>query len=36
MDNKYHDYKKEIEKINKRVKEYIWEQWNKFKAWKMK
>ena len=24
MDIKYQDYKKEIEKINQRVKEYLW------------
>ena len=24
MDNKYQDYKKEIKKINQRVKEYLW------------
>jgi hypothetical protein len=24
MDDKYQDYKKEIEKINFRVKEYLW------------
>ena len=24
MDDKYQNYKKEIEKINQRVKEYLW------------
>mgnify|MGYP004198857727 CR=1 FL=1 len=36
MDNKYQDYKKEIEKINQRVKEYLWAKQYKFKAWKIK
>ena len=27
MDDKYQDYKKEIEKINYRVKEYLWKKW---------
>ena len=26
MDHKYTDYKKEIEKINQRVKEYLWKE----------
>jgi len=28
MDNKFTDFKKEIEKINQRVKEYLWKKWN--------
>ena len=28
MDHKYLDLKKEIEKINQRVKEYLWKNWN--------
>ena len=31
MEDRYLDYKKEIEKINQRVKEYLWEKWNFFK-----
>ena len=31
MDNKYIDFKKEIEKINLRVKEYLWKEWYLFK-----
>ena len=27
MDDKYLTFKKEIEKINNRVKEYLWEKW---------
>ena len=27
MEDKYQTYKKEIEKINQRVKEYLWEEW---------
>jgi hypothetical protein len=27
MNDKYHNYKKEIEKINQRVKEYLWKKW---------
>ena len=26
MDHKYTDYKKEIEKINQRVKEFLWKE----------
>ena len=26
MDHKYTDYKKEIEKINQRIKEYLWKE----------
>ena len=36
MDNKYQDYKKEIEKINQRVKEYLWKEWYLFKTWEVK
>ncbi len=32
MDDKYQDYKKEIEKINFRVKEYLWKKWYSFKT----
>ena len=32
MDYKYSDLKKEIEKINQRVKEYLWKKWNLFKS----
>ena len=31
MDQKYLDLKKEIEKINQRVKEYLWKKQNFFK-----
>ena len=27
MDSKYLDYKRDIEKINQRVKEYLWKEW---------
>ena len=27
MNTKYLDFKKEIEKINQRVKEYLWKKW---------
>jgi len=27
MDDRYLTFKKEIEKINNRVKEYLWEKW---------
>jgi len=27
MDNEYLNYKSEIEKINQRVKEYLWNKW---------
>ena len=36
MDDKYQNYKKELEKINQRVKEYLWKKWYLFKAWKIK
>ena len=36
MDDKYQNYKKEIEKINYRVKEYLWKKWNSFKTWEIK
>jgi len=32
MDHKYLDFKKEIEKINHRVKEYLWKKSDLFKA----
>jgi hypothetical protein len=32
MDDKYQNYKIEIEKINSRVKEYLWKKWYLFKA----
>ena len=28
MEDKYLNHKKEIEKINQRVKEYLWKEWN--------
>ena len=31
MDGKYQNYKKEIEKINQRVKEYLWKKWYSYK-----
>ena len=31
MNTKYLDFKKEIEKINQRVKEYLWKKWYLFK-----
>ena len=30
MDDKYLNFKKEIEKINQRVKEYLWKEQNLF------
>ena len=30
MDDKYQNFKKEIEKINQRIKEYLWKEWNLF------
>ena len=32
MDEKFLDKKKEIEKINQRIKEYLWKKWNPFKT----
>ena len=31
MDFKYIDFKKDIEKINQRVKEYLWKEWYLYK-----
>ena len=31
MDSEIFTYKKEIEKINKRIKEYLWKAWYLFK-----
>ena len=31
MEDKYLNIKKEIEKINQRVKEYLWKEWYLFK-----
>jgi len=31
MEDKYQNYKEEIEKINQRVKEYLWKKWSLFK-----
>jgi len=31
MDNKNTNFKKEIEKINQRIKEYLWKEWHLFK-----
>jgi hypothetical protein len=31
MENKFTDFKKEIEKINQRIKEYLWKKSNLFK-----
>jgi len=28
MDYKFTDFKKEIEKINQRIKEYLWKTWD--------
>ena len=36
MDDKYLNYKLEIEKINYRVKEYLWKKWYLFKTWGIK
>jgi len=36
MDDKYQNYKKEIEKINQRVKEYLWKKWYLLKTWNIK
>ena len=35
MEDKYLIYKKEIEKINQRVKEYLWKEWYLFKVRKL-
>jgi hypothetical protein len=35
MNDKYLDYKKKIEKINQRVKEYLWKKWYSFKIRKL-
>ena len=32
MEDRYQNYKKEIEKINQRVKEYLWKKWYLFKV----
>jgi len=32
MENEYLKYKSEIEKINKRVKEYLWKKWYLFRV----
>jgi len=32
MENEYLNYKAEIEKINQRVKEYLWKKWYPFKV----
>ena len=32
MDDKFLSLKKEIEKTNLRIKEYLWEEWNSFKT----
>ncbi len=32
MDHKYFEFKKEVEKINQRVKEYLWKKWYLFKT----
>ena len=31
MESKYFDLKKDIEKINQRVKEYLWKEWYLYK-----
>jgi len=31
MEDKYENYKDEIEKINHRIKEYLWKKWYLFK-----
>ena len=36
MEDKYLDLKKEIEKINQRVKEYLWKKYDLFKTGKYK
>jgi len=36
MDDKYQNYKIEIEKINSRVKEYLWKKQYLFKTWNIK
>ena len=36
MDDNYQNYKKEIEKINNRVKEYLWKKQYYFKTWDIK
>ena len=35
MEDKYQNYKEEIEKINQRVKEYLWKKWYIFKGRKL-
>ncbi len=32
MDDNYLNYKKEIEKINQRIKEFLWKKFNLFKV----
>ena len=32
MDNNFLNFKKEIEKINQRIKEYLWKKQNSFKT----
>jgi len=32
MDNNYQNFKKEVEKVNLRIKEYLWKKWNSFKT----
>jgi len=36
MDDKYLNFKEEIEKINQRVKEYLWKKRYLFKTWNIK
>ena len=35
MEDRYLNYKKEIEKINKRIKEYLWKKWDLLKGRKL-
>ena len=32
MDNNYHNFKDQVVKINQRIKEYLWKEWNTYKT----
>jgi len=36
MEKNYFNFKEEIEKINQRIKEYLWKKWDSFKIRKTK
>ena len=33
MEDSYLNYKREVEKINQRIKEYLWKKWYSKKTW---